>query len=128
MGRPVLSIASLDDLVVEGQLEERGADRRSIAVDAAGRRADRRDRRVRVRESRTRRCTAVCCGRADGAAASVPVATARSARCGFQLPVEGGAIGGDTVVVRGVAARPLGRVHIAAIVGYHGTRRLPMQS
>ena len=49
--------------------------------------------------------------------ARFPVATTPEARLRLQLPVEGSTIGGSTVVVRGVADRPLGRVHIAAIAG-----------
>lgn len=117
VGRPELSVATLDDLVIEGPMEERGAiggpSRWTLLVVGliaaiagfgyVGREPDPAPKSV-----------------ADAPAApmpSMPVATADDGHLRLQVPVEGSVIGGGTMVVRGVADRPLGRIHIAAVAG-----------
>ncbi len=117
VGRPELSVATLDDLVIEGPMEERGAiggpSRWTLLVVGliaaiagfgyVGREPDPAPKSV-----------------ADAPATpmpSMPVATADDGHLRLQVPVEGSVIGGGTMVVRGVADRPLGRIHIAAVAG-----------
>jgi hypothetical protein len=112
-----LPLATLDDLTIDGPVEERGATGGTsrwtllvigLIVAIAGFGYVARD------AGPAPACVAAT---PTGPVASVPVATAGEVGLRLEQPIEGGAIRGSDIVVRGVADRPLGRVHIAAIAG-----------